>query len=119
MSLFQSRLNKTLAVYADTVTGEDDYGQPTSSETLKGSVRGRIDPRGGSGRDATEVVNGPDLNPVISDYIAITELPSGFTLVERDTITDENGGYEVLGVATFDGRTEAHHLEISLRKVTA
>ena len=115
---FTNLLNKTLAVYSDTVTGEDAYGQPTSTETLKGTVLGRIDPKTGRGRDSAEVVNGPDLNPVISDYTGIVELPVGFTLVERDTITDENGAYEVLGVATLDGRMAAHHLELNLRKVT-
>jgi len=109
--------NKTLAVYGLVKTGDDAYNQPIYTETLKGTVRGRIDPRGGRGRDAAEVVNGPDLNPVISDFQAFTELVSGFELVERDTLTDDTGAYEVLGVATLDGRVNAHHLEISLRRI--
>lgn len=110
--------NKLLSVYGRTKTGEDTWGQPIFAEALKGTVTGRIDPRGGRGRDSTEVVNGPDLNPVISDFTALTVLPSGFELVERDSITDDTGVYEVLGVATLDGRVNAHHLEVSLRRIT-
>lgn len=113
MSLFLSRLNHTLTVSGLTQTGTDDGGQPIFSDALKGTVRGRIDPR----VTPTEV-NGPDLNPIIADYLAITALPSGFTLTERDTLADENGAYEVLGVATLEGRTSAHHLEVHLRKIT-
>lgn len=117
MSLFISRLNKVITVTGRTQSGEDGGGQPIYSEAVRGTVRGRIDPRGGSGRDATEVVNGPDLNPVISDFLAITELPDGFEITELDTLTDETGAYEALGVATLDGRAVAHHLEISLRRI--
>lgn len=114
---FASLTNKTLAIYGLVKTGDDAYNQPIYIETLKGTVRGRIDPRGGRGRDAAEVVNGPDLNPVISDFVAFAILPSGFELEERDTLTDETGAYEVLGVATLDGRTNAHHLEVALRRI--
>ncbi len=100
-----------------TQTGEDGYGQPVYDEVERGTLRGRIDPKGGSGRDSTEVVNGPDLNPVISDFMAITELPSGFSVVELDTLTDDTGAYEALGVATLDDRTGPHHLEINLRRI--
>ena len=119
MSTFSALLNKTLAVYRDvaTGTGEDSFGQPTTAETLQGTVRGRIDPKSGRGRDSAEVVNGPDLNPIISDFTAITALPSGFTIAERDTITDNTGAYEVLGVASLEGRLSAHHLEINLRRI--
>lgn len=110
---FLSLLNHTLAIYGLTQTGTDGGGQPIYTDTLKGSVMGRIDPRINA-----EQVNGPDLNPVISDYLAITALPSGFSISERDTLTDETGGYEVLGVGTLEGRSAAHHLEITLRKVT-
>jgi hypothetical protein len=117
VSLFLSRLNKTITVTGRTLSGEDGGGQPIFADASRGTVRGRIDPRGGRGRDATEVVNGPDLNPVISDFIAYTELPSGFAVVERDTLSDDTGAYEVLGVAELDGRSVAHHLEISLRRI--
>jgi hypothetical protein len=116
-SLFLSRLNKTITVTGRTLAGEDGYGQPMYTEAVRGTVRGRIDPRGGGGRDNAEVVNGPDLNPVISDFLAITELPSGFEIEELDTLTDDTGAYEALGVATLDGRSVSHHLEISLRRI--
>lgn len=114
MSLFRSRLNHTLTVAGLTQTGTDGGGQPIYTSADKGTILGRIDPR-----VRPEEVNGPDLQPVISDYLAITALPSGFSITERDTISDENGAYEVLGVATLEGRIDAHHLEITLRKVTA
>jgi hypothetical protein len=109
--------NKTISVTGYTQTGEDGGGQPIFTEVARGTVSGRIDPNGGRGRDAGEVVNGPDLNPVISDFTAIVNLPSGFDIVERDTLSDETGAYEVLGVATLDGRVSAHHLEIKLRRI--
>lgn len=113
MSLFLSTLNHTLTVSGLTQTSTDEGGQPVYTSASKGTIRGRIDPR-----VRPEEVNGPDLQPIISDFLAITAMPSGFTVTERDTIADENGAYEVLGVATLEGRTAAHHLEISLRKVT-
>ena len=64
-------------------------------------------------------VNGPDLNPVISEYIAITAMPDGFSISERDTLTADGVEYEVLGTATLYGRSAAHHLEIDCRRVTA
>lgn len=113
MSLFLSRLNHTIQVFAFASSGEDDGGQPTGSySTSKGTMLGRIDPK----VTPTEV-NGPDLQPVIADYLAICEIPS-FEVSERDIIQDEAGAYEVLGVATLDGRSAPHHLEINLRKVT-
>lgn len=117
MSTFTGMLNKTLTVTGVTQTGEDGFGQPIFGAVQRGTIRGRIDPQGGRGRDGGEVVNGPDLNPVISDFLAITELPSGFEVRERDTISDETGAYEVLGVATLDGRVSPHHLQITLRRV--
>jgi hypothetical protein len=116
MSTFTALLNKTLTVNGRTVTGEDAWGQSTVTSPLRGTVRGRIDPQGGKGQQ-NEVVNGPDLNPIISDFLAITELPSGFEIVELDTITDDTGAYEVLSVAKLDGRLLPHHLQINLRRV--
>ncbi len=117
MSIFTALLNKTLVVTGRTLAGEDGYGQPIYTEATKGTVRGRVDPKAGRGRDSAEVVNGPDLNPVISDFTAITELPFGFEIEERDTLTDDTGAYEVLGVASLDARTAAHHHEINLRRI--
>lgn len=117
MSLFLSRLNRVVTVVGRTRTGEDAGGQDVWADVTRGTLRCRIDPQGGRGRDAGEVVNGPDLNPVISDFLAVTELPSGFEVVERDTLTDDTGAYEVLGVATLDGRANAHHLQLTLRRI--
>ena len=119
MSAFTGLLNRTITVTGLTESGTDGGGQPTYTEASKGTVKGRIDPVGGTGRDGTEVVNGPDLNPVISDFLAITALPDGFSIIERDILSDDTGEYEVLGVASLDGRVNAHHLEITLRRVGA
>jgi hypothetical protein len=116
MSTFTALLNRTLTVTGRTQNGEDAWGQPVWDEVVRGTVRGRIDPQGGRGQQ-NEVVNGPDLNPIISDFLAITELPSGFEILELDTITDDTGAYEVLTVASLDGRYAAHHLQINLRRV--
>lgn len=113
MSLFLSRLNKTLAVYGVTQTGTTGGGLPIYTDTLKGTVAARVDPR-----VRPEQVNGPDLNPVISEALAITALPAGFAITERDTVVDGSDAYEVLGVHQLDGRVSAHHLELSLRKVS-
>jgi hypothetical protein len=110
---FTTLLNKTLAIWGRTQTGTDGGGQPIYTDALKGTVRGRVDPR-----VHAEQVNSSDLNPVISDYLAYTELAS-FSITERDTLVDTTGAYEVLGVATLDARSAAHHLELTLRKVTA
>jgi hypothetical protein len=117
VSTFDRYLNDTLVVTGRTQTGEDGGGQPIWADVVRGTIRGRVDPNGGRGRDAAEVVNGPDLNPVISDFTAITELPSGFDVIERDTLVDDSGAYEVLGVAELDARVAAHHLEIKLRRI--
>lgn len=110
---FDDLLNKTLTVNGLTETGTDGGGNPIYTEAAKGTVRGRIDQQ-----VHPEEVNGPDLNPVISDYKAFTRIP-GFEITERDSITDDTGVYEVLGVATKDAYSAAHHLELTLRKVTA
>ncbi len=110
---FTTLLNRTLAVWGQTQTGEDGGGQPIFTDALKGSVLGRVDRRVNA-----EEVNGPDLNPVISDYLAITEMPSGFSITERDYIVADDGTFEVLGSAPMDGRSASHHLELTLRKVT-
>jgi hypothetical protein len=114
VSAFIGLLNRSLVVTGLTQTGEDGGGQPTYSNTTKGTIRGRIDPK-----VRPDEVNGPDLNPVISEYLAITELPSGFAVSERDTLTSDSAVYEVLGVAELHGRAVAHHLEIDLRRITA
>jgi len=117
VTTFTSMLNKTLVVVGRTQTGEDGGGQPIWDDVTRGTIRGRVDPNGGRGQNVGEVVNGPDLNPIISDFTAITELPAGFSVLERDTLTDDSGAYEVLGVAELDGRLSTHHLEIKLRRI--
>jgi hypothetical protein len=116
---FTALLNKVIAVSGRTKTGTDGGGQPIYTIGLKGTVLGRVDPRGGRGRDAAQVINGPDLNPVISDYLAITEMPVGFTVSPRDEISILTDDFEVISVDPLDGRVSAHHLEIALRKVAA
>lgn len=115
MSAFTGLLNLSLAVTGLTDTGTTDGGgNPIYTNTAKGTVRGRIDPK-----VRPDEVNGPELNPVISEYLAITAMPVGFTITERDTLTADSGVYEVLGIAELHGRSVAHHLEIDLRKITA
>lgn len=114
MSAFTGLLNRTLAVTGLTQTGTDGGGQPIYTSASKGTVRGRIDPK-----VRPDELDGADLNPVISNYIAITALPSGFSIGERDTLTADAAVYEVLGVAELHGRAVAHHLEIDLRRITA
>ena len=112
MSLFLSRLNKTITVVGQTQTGTDGGGQPIFTDATKGTVRGRIDPK-----VRPDEVNGPDLNPTISEYRAITALP-GFEITTADRLTADGQTYEVLGVAVLDGRAAAHHMEIDLRRIT-
>lgn len=113
MSLFLSRLNKTITVTGLTQTGTDGGGQPIYSEASKGTVRGRIQPK-----VRPDEVNGPDLNPTISEYLAITELPAGFFVTTADKLTADGRTYEVLGEGELDGRTDAHHLELNLRRIS-
>lgn len=113
MSAFQGLLNRTLDVGGYTASGEDGGGQSTGSWASKGSVRGRIDHK-----VRPDEVNGPELNPVISEYLAITALPVGFDITTRDTLTDGSDVYEVLGYARLDGRASPHHLELDLRRIT-
>lgn len=114
MSAFIGLLNRTLTVTGLVDTGTTDGGgQPIYTTTTKGTVKGRIDPK-----VRPDEVNGPDLNPVISEYLAITAMPSGFSIGERDTLTSDAAVYEVLGVAELHGRAVAHHLEIDVRRIT-
>jgi hypothetical protein len=113
VSAFLGLLNRSITVNGFTATGEDGGGQPTGTIASKGTVLGRIDPK-----VRPDEVNGPDLNPVISEYLAITAIPS-FDITERDTMTSEGETYEVLGVAVLDGRSLPHHLEIDLRRIAA
>ena len=107
--------NRTLTVSGLTQTGTDGGGNPIYTSSSKGTVVGRIDPK-----VRPDELNGPDLNPVISEYLAITAMPVGFSIGERDTITDDDGvAYEVVGLATLYGRSAPHHLEIDLRRVAA
>lgn len=114
MSLFHARLNKSLTVKGRTKTGTDGGGQPIYTIASKGTVLGRIDPK-----VAEEVQNATDLNPTVSNYLGILAIPSGFSVIERDQIVDGAATYEVLGVASLDGRSGAHHLELSLQRISA
>ena len=115
MSAFTGLLNRTITVNGLTDTGTTDGGgNPIYTEGAKGTVKGRIDPK-----VRPDEVNGPDLNPVISEYIAITAMPSGFSINERDELVADSVTYEVLGVAELHGRAAAHHLELDIRRVTA
>ena len=62
-------------------------------------------------------MDSPDLNPVISRYRAITQLPA-FAVTEDDFIVDGDDRYEVVGTAILDGRSASHHLELDLRRIT-
>jgi len=112
VSLFLSRLNRTLDVIGLTQTGVDGGGQPTFSEASKGTMRGRIDPK-----VKPDEMDSPDLNPVISRYRAITELPA-FDVTTDDVIVNGEERYEVVGTAILDGRSVSHHLELDLRRIT-
>lgn len=114
MTAFFGLLNRTITVTGLTQTGTDGGGQPIYTSASKGTVKGRIDPK-----VRPDEVNGPDNNPVISEYLAITAMPSSFSITERDTLTADGVEYEVLGTAELHGRAVAHHLEIDLRRVTA
>jgi hypothetical protein len=113
MSLFLSRLNRTLTVVGQTQTGTDGGGQPIYTEASKGTVRGRVDPK-----VRPDEVNGPNLNPTISEYRAITALPDGFAITTADKLTTDSLTYEVLGVAILDGRADSHHMELDLRRIS-
>ena len=55
---------------------------------------------------------------MIAEYLAITQLPAGFSITTADTLTADGIEYEVLGVGILDGRAAAHHMEINLRRIT-
>jgi hypothetical protein len=112
MSLFLSRLNRTITVTGLTQTSVDGGGQPIFTEASKGTVRGRIQPK-----VRPDELDGPDLNPVISQYLAIIALPS-FTITTDDKLVDGSNTYDVVGVATLDGRSASHHMELDLRRIT-
>ena len=115
MSAFTGLLNRTITVNGFTDSGTTDGGgNPIYTEGAKGTVKGRIDPK-----VRPDELDGADLNPVISNYVAITALPVGFTINERDELVADSVTYEVLGVAELHGRAVAHHLEIDLRRVAA
>ena len=113
MTAFFGILNRTFTVIGLSSFFNDTATTQIYTSTTKGTVKGRLDPK-----VRPDEVNGPDLNPVISEYVAITAMP-GFTINERDTLTVDGTEYEVLGVAELHGRAVAHHLEIDCRRVTA
>lgn len=117
MSAFIGLLNRTITVNRLTDTGTTDGGgNPIYTEAAVGTVRGRIDPVNDLTPDERE---GTNVNPIINRFIAITTIPSGFTIGERDSLVSDGVTYDVLGVTSLDGRSVAHHLEIDCRKVTA
>jgi hypothetical protein len=111
VSAFHGLLNRTITVNGFTATGTDGGGQPTGTTASKGTVKGRIDPK-----VRPDEFNNADINPVISEYLAITAIP-GFDIVEADTLTSDGETFEVVGVAILDGRSVPHHLEIDCRRV--
>lgn len=124
-------LPRTVLVVRTTRTGETGGGQPTYDDVEIGTLRARIDPLGVGRGAPTQEVNGPDLDPVIADFGAIAalelepdpgDLPGtprqAANLTERDYLTDATGIYDILTVATADGRAAGHHYELKLRKVT-
>lgn len=114
MSAFMGLLNRTITVNGLTSSGEDGGGNPTYTSASKGTVKGRVDPK-----VRPDELNGADLNPIVSDYLAITQIPVGFYINERDTLATGSITYEVLGIAVIDDRSVPHHLEMDLRRVTA
>jgi hypothetical protein len=113
MSLFLSRLNKTITVTGVTQSGEDGGGQPIFTEATKGTVKGRI-----WAKTHPDEVNDANLNPTISEYEALTENPSGFEITTADKLTANGLIYEVLSAHPVDGRSVAHHWELDLRRIT-
>lgn len=124
-------LPRTVLVVRNQRTGETGGGQPIYDDVEIGTLRARIDPLGVGRGAPTQEVNGPELDPIIADFAAIAALelepdPSAqagtprqpANLTERDYLTDDTGIYDVLTVATADGRATGHHYELKLRKVT-
>lgn len=108
-------LNRTITVNRLTDAGTTDGGgNPTYTTGSVGTVKGRVDPK-----VVPDELNGADLNPVVSNYLAITAIPVGFVINERDTLTTGSITYEVLGIGVIDDRSVPHHLEIDLRRVAA
>jgi hypothetical protein len=70
MSLFLSRLNRTITVTGLTQTSVDGGGQPI------------------------------------------------FTEATDDKLVDGSNTYDIVGVATLDGRSASHHMELDLRRIT-
>ena len=115
MSAFLGLLNRTITVNGLTDTGTTDGGgNPIYTTGAKGTVKGRIDPK-----VQPDELDGPDVNAIVSAYIGIVAIPSGFTIGERDELVSDGETYEVVGTATLYGRANPHHLELDLRRVTA
>ena len=115
-SAFLGLQNRRLTVTGLVDSGTTDGGgNPIYTTTTKGTVKGRIDHR----PEPVEV-NGPDVNPLISEYEGFSAVPIGFTVTERDIITDADGlEYDVLGVHPQYGRVAIHHYEYDLQRVAA
>ncbi len=113
---FLALSNRVVTVNGLTDTGTTDGGgNPIYTTAAKGTVRGRIDKK-----DQPDELDGPDLNPIVSGFEAYLEIPNGFTITERDTLTDNDGTqYEIVQVGTFYDRSRPHHLQADLKKVTA
>lgn len=125
-------LNRTVTLTRRAKTGETGGGQPIYGDVEAGLLKARIELTGLGGRSIppTEVL-GDNNEAIVADYHAVTalklEVPAGSppgTLAEPadltngDALAAEDGVYEILAVATADGRYHPHHYECKLRKVT-
>jgi hypothetical protein len=127
-------LPRSVAVVRSTRTGETGGGQPIYSDEAIGTVRARIDALGVGRGAPVQEVSGPNLEPVVADYHALTELEleqgepenpgdpppprQPANLTERDYLSDATGVYEILTVGLAEDRATGHHYELKLRKVT-
>lgn len=124
--------NRTVTLTRREVTGRTGGGQAIYGDVEAGLLRARIELTGLGGRSIapTEVL-GDNNEAIVADYHAVTELelelpagsPPGMLrelagLTNGDALAAPDGVYEILAVATADGRYRAHHYECKLRKVT-
>ena len=121
-------LNRTVTLTRRGQTGETGGGQAIYTDTEVGLLAARIELAGLGGRSipATEVL-GDGNEAIVADYHALASLTlepdedgtrAPANLSNGDALAGDDGVYEILAVATADGRSAAHHYECKLRKVT-